>query len=270
MITEADASPLEVVRPGPSDARAHIQARHRFEEREGRPLFLADWVRALFIHFEVDRDVIKREVPFELDEFNGRTFVSLVAFTMRDLRVNCAGRIGAWLTKPGATHELLNVRTYVRHHGEAAIYFMAEWIPNALSRVLGPTMYGLPYRLGALDYQHHHESGVLRGDVESRNKTGRLTYRGTIGENPVYTPAQPRSLDEFLLERYTATTASCGFRRLFRIWHEPWALTNVDLEITDDSLLGSRGDWRHSARFVGARYSPGVHDVWMARPRRAR
>lgn len=245
----------------------HVDARDRFTTREGRPLFLADWIRALFIHFEVDRDVLQHEVPFELDELDGRAFVSLVAFTMRDLRLNYAGRIGAWLTKPGATHELLNVRTYVRHHGEPAIYFMAEWIPNALSRILGPVTYGLPYRLGVLDYQHHHEQGVIRGNVESRDKAGRLRYRATIGENPVYTPAQRRSLDEFLLERYTATTASCGLRRLFRIWHEPWPLTEVDLELTDDSLLGLRGDWYRCARFVGARYSPGVHDVWMARPR---
>ncbi len=48
------------------------------------PLFLGDWVTAVFIHYAVDAGVLQQEVPFELDLFEGRAFVSLVAFSMRE------------------------------------------------------------------------------------------------------------------------------------------------------------------------------------------
>jgi len=31
------------------------------------------------------------------------------------------------------------------------IFFIAEWIPNRLAVLIGPRMYGLPYRLGRLN-----------------------------------------------------------------------------------------------------------------------
>ena len=70
-------------------------ARQRFERLEGWPLFHSGWMRALFIHYEVDRDVLQSQIPFELDLHEGRAIVSLVAFTMQGLRLPIAGRLGA-------------------------------------------------------------------------------------------------------------------------------------------------------------------------------
>jgi len=55
-------------------------ARCRLLSSPGEPLFIADWDRALMIHYEVDGVALQRKVPFELDLWNGRAFVSLVAF----------------------------------------------------------------------------------------------------------------------------------------------------------------------------------------------
>jgi uncharacterized protein YqjF (DUF2071 family) len=71
------------------------------------------------IHYEVDPIALGQIVPFEVDVFEGRAFVSLVAFTMRGMRPRRGGWLGKWLMKPIATLEFLNVRTYVRHNGEA-------------------------------------------------------------------------------------------------------------------------------------------------------
>src|SRR5689334_8162859 len=83
-----------------------------------RPLFFGDWTRALFIHYEVNAAELQQEVPFELDLWNGRAFVSLVAFTMERLRPRFWGKFGAWLFHPIATTRYLNVRTYVRRGNE--------------------------------------------------------------------------------------------------------------------------------------------------------
>ncbi len=73
--------------PEPSSQRLSDEGRGRLFSRPGEPLFLAGWERVLFIHFEVDAAVLQRDVPFPLDLRDGKAYVSLVAFTMRDMRV---------------------------------------------------------------------------------------------------------------------------------------------------------------------------------------
>jgi len=69
-------------------------------------------VTAVFIHYTVDVEVLQQEVPFELDLFEGRAFVSLVAFSMRRLRPCFGGRLAELLFKPVATtrYPLPNLR----------------------------------------------------------------------------------------------------------------------------------------------------------------
>ncbi|TDJ54766.1 MAG: DUF2071 domain-containing protein, partial [Planctomycetota bacterium] len=51
-----------------------------------KPFFIADWSRALFVHYAVDPAVLQPLVPLPLDLRDGHAYVSLVAFTMRGLR----------------------------------------------------------------------------------------------------------------------------------------------------------------------------------------
>lgn len=244
------------------------EARKRFKKIERWPLFYSDWDRALFIHFDVDPDVLQPQIPFELDLYRGKAIVSLVAFTMRNLRLAIGGRLSALLTAPVATHPLLNVRTYIRHQDQGGIFFMTEWIPNRLSILIGPRTYGLPYRYGKLNYQHNHETGTLKGKVTPGNNTGRFAYEAAIETKTTYKPCTTGTLSHFLLERYTAFTKWRKQAKLFRIWHQPWLQTQLDVTITDDSALKASGTWYQASRLVGANYSPGTKKVWMARPRR--
>jgi len=133
------------------------KAKERLLAIPGEPLLYADWLRPVFMHYEVDAERLQPYVPFELDLRDGKAYVSLVAFSIRGLRPAWGGRWTSWMLSPIATHELLNVRTYVRHGNEPGIYFVSEWIPNRLSVLLGPRTFGLPYRLGRLEYRHRHE-----------------------------------------------------------------------------------------------------------------
>jgi len=265
-------------------------ARRRLLSVKGEPLLYADWLRVLFIHFEVDAAVLQREVPFPLDLRKGRAYVSLVAFTMRGMRPRVGGRLGALLFKPIATHNFLNVRTYVKHRGETGIHFLAEWLDNPISVMLGPLTFGLPYRFGRLHYQHNYEAGVLHGQVTSiprlfnqnpSRDSLRLEYRAEINPGATFSPCDPNSLDEFLLERYTAfngkpvhrqfedsslTIPDSTSRRFFRIWHPPWPQIPVHISSLKTSLLSSVWPWFSGARLVGAHYSPGALNVWMGRP----
>lgn len=250
------------------ESRLSDDARRRISSAAGEPLFYADWLRAVFIHYEADPEALQRETPFELDLDDGRACVSLVAFTMRDMRLRIGGRLAAFLMKPIATHEFLNVRTYVRHQNETGIYFLAEWLSNPFSVLLGPLTFGLPYRLGRLEYQHEDETGDLHGAVSVPKKSSRLEYVATLAPNDGFQPCAAGSREEFLMERYTAFTERNGVRRFFRIWHPPWPQAPAQIRMLDESLLATNWPWFKSAKLIGANFSPGVRRVWMGRPQR--
>jgi len=236
-------------------------ARKRLLSRRGEPLFYANWDNAIFIHYESDPQELQRCIPYHLDFYQGRAFVSLVAFTMRGMRPRFGGRIGELLLRPIATHHFLNVRTYVRHNGEPAIYFMREWLSSRMAAWLGPWSFGLPYRFGRIEYEREH-GDQRRGRVEADE--GSFDFCATFGANDLGICA-PGSLDGFLLERYTAFTQFRKRRRFFRIWHEPWQQVPAKIQIATDNLIHSTGRWWRDARCIGANYSPGVN-VWMGWP----
>lgn len=239
-------------------------ARRRMLALRGEPMFYARWDRAVFIHYEADPTALQQDVPFELDLRNGRAFVSIVAFTLQRMRPRIGGRLAEWLFKPIATHEFLNIRTYVRHQGESGIYFLAEWLSNPLSVRLGPRSFGLPYHFGRINYDHAHDGEALRGCIQARD--GRLIYEGNVrGEK--FETCDRESHTEFLLERYTAFTQQANRARLFRVWHSPWPQAKAEIKMSDATLIASTGYWWKTARCIGANYSPGA-EVWMGRPHR--
>ncbi|MBI3832317.1 MAG: DUF2071 domain-containing protein [Planctomycetes bacterium] len=246
-------------------------ARRRLERGERAPVFAADWMRALMLHYEVSAEVLQPHVPFELDLREGRAYVSLVAFTQERLRPalgGIAGRVFEFFSAPLAAHGFLNVRTYVRVNGEPGICFLAEYIPNALAVLVGPRLYGLPYRLGKLDYRTDEERGRFEGHVSVGRAADRagLRFDAQWRRSDGFDPAPQESLTEFLMERYSAYTQQGRARRRFRIWHEPWPQMSAEVCVEGCGMEKLAGKWWPQARYIGANYSPGVRGVWIGRP----
>jgi uncharacterized protein YqjF (DUF2071 family) len=230
-------------------------------ERRGRaaafvPWFRADWRDVLFVHYAIDPGILRPRTPFALDLFEGRAWVSLVAFTQTGLRPAVGGKMSAALMWPVAAHTFLNLRTYVRVDGRPAIQFLAEWIPNRLAMLVGPRLYGLPFRLGWLDYRND------RRDVTADGDAFRLTASAGTG---VHT-AEDESLDEFLLERYAAVTWRQRRGRKFDIEHAPWVWRRAAIGVEDDTLVRRAAPWFSAARPVCAHVSAGVTDVGIGGP----
>src|SRR5687767_4789258 len=236
-----------------------------------RPLFHCSWDRAVFLHYRVAPQYLQPQIPFELDLHDGQAYVSLVAFTLRNMRTNHPHL--RFVTQPLHTHRFLNVRTYV-HVGEMhGIYFLAEWLNNRLATTLGPILYFLPYRFGHLNYSHSALSlyGEVLGGIDSGTPMPvrpALRYRAFVPSSPTYQPTTPGTLDHFLLERYIAFTKHGPFRRLFQVWHRPWPQISIDAQIESANLLHQTGRWLPHAQFVSANFSPGLQDVQMGWPQK--
>ena len=256
-----------VCRVHPDGEKASERARLRMETAWGEPLFLADWAEPVFLHFSVDPVILQPHVPFPLDTRDGLAYVSLVAFTMRDMRFKWGGELTRWLTGPIATHSFLNLRTYVKVGKEPGIHFMREWLNSRLATRLGPVTFGLPYRYGEINYRHDYENLSFEGQVSDGERSLRFEA-GATERIEEWTSCEPCSLDEFLLERYTAFNARSEWRGYFRVWHEPWPQTRLkDLDIVDFSLIEGIPIGR-DLQFVGGNVSTGAKDVWMGRPHR--
>ena len=170
------------------------------------------------------------------------------------------------LTKPISTHDFLNVRTYVSHNERARNLFLTEWLSNWLSVQLGPLLYGLPYHYAKINYATHaRKSPLVRQNRNDQDRCANFSYEAQLMPEKIFTPCEKSSLDEFLLERYTAFTAHGLTRRFFRIWHPPWPQVPATVSILENSLLKKTWRWFNDARLVGANYSPGFEEVWMGR-----
>ncbi len=176
----------------------NFAARKRLLSLPGEPLLNADWDQLLMMHYEVDPVLLQKVVPFELELYRGSAWISLVAFTLRDMRLRRFGRLGAALFSPIATHEFLNVRTYVKVREETGIYFLAEWLSNRLSVLLGPTLFGLPYRFGRIAYQHDtfKSTGIVSGSVCSSDHKDRFEYAARLLADDDFREAESGSLTE--------------------------------------------------------------------------
>jgi uncharacterized protein YqjF (DUF2071 family) len=225
---------------------------------------VADWLDALFNHFEVDANVLQAQVPFVLVMCVGMAYVSVVGLYFRYGRRPRGVGLARQLSQPLANHAFFNIRTYVRVNGEPGIYFLAEWIPNRLTTLVGPKLYGLPYRLGTLRYDVDSDRHFYRG---------RITGAGDVEFRAELDAAAPRrcrddDLEQFLIERYSAFTKRNQTSRRFRIRHEPWMIRPARVTLAETSLLDEAGAWFATARYVGAHFSEGLHDVRISAPAR--
>ena len=92
-------------------------AKERLLSRRGEPLFYANWDNVLFIHYEIEPNELQRSIPYPLDLYHGRAFVSLVAFTIRGMRPRLAGTLfppsrGTERAPGGATRSQTLERAY--------------------------------------------------------------------------------------------------------------------------------------------------------------
>lgn len=189
------------------------------------------WRDVLFLHWPVEPGALQPLVPLEVETFDGRAWLGVVAFEMTHTRM---------LGVPMPRVLEVNVRTYVK----GGVYFLSLDASNAFAVWLARAWYGLPYFRARMSLAREGD----RVRYESRRKGAEFVARyGPAG--PV-TLARPGTLEHFLVERYALFSVRRGHTFRTDVEHEPWPLQTAKAEVEACTLPPLRVEGAPLAHFA--------------------
>jgi len=243
---------------------ASVQARRLLLSRRGDPFLFVDWESTLFLHFLISPELLGPLVDrsLELELYDGKACLSLVAIGMRNFRGRSAVSLGSffrWID----CQRFLNLRTYVRFRDEPGALFLWGWLSKPLPIPLPFLKFRLPCVFANVEYDNNFETGAVQGLVEDH--LGRFNYDAATVPGNVFEPCTPGSLTEFAMERYTGLFCHRSHCRLFRTWHPSWLQKRIEPVVHDYSLITNRFSWFKNAKFESANLATGFKDVWLGR-----
>jgi uncharacterized protein YqjF (DUF2071 family) len=183
----------------------------------------ARWSNLAIVSYAVPRALLEPLIPpeCELDELNGRTFVSLVAFEFLDTRVWGIG----W---PGARNfSEINLRLYVRHQGERGVCFVREFVPCPVVARMAKFLYNEPYLTAAMT--HHAADGgqsiTVRHDMTFAGQRNSLYI---TGRKPALRPVEASTEHFFKEHNLGFGTSRRGRLISYRAEHPIWDVYPVE------------------------------------------
>ena len=230
---------------------------------DDRPAGFQRWRSLAFLHWEVPVEAVAALLPegLSVDTFEGRAYVGVVPFTMRD--------VSPWWSPsvPGVSnfHEL-NVRTYVHAQGQPGVWFFSLEAASSIAVIAARTGWHLPYHRASMELEEHE--GEVR--YESRRlwpgpKPAELSLRYRIGES--IGAAEPDTFEHFLAERYLlfacselppdAARPEGAPLRVGQVHHRPYPLHRAEVLEVRESVVAACGLPQTSGP-PHVLYSPGV------------
>lgn len=203
------------------------QAEHRpWPLRERAWVMAQTWEDLLFVHWPVDPDQVRPQVPdgLELDVRAGKAWLGVTPFRLTGLRLR-----GAVPLPYLSTFLEINVRTYVTRNGKPGIWFHSLDATSRVAVEVARRAYRLPYHLMRATYE---ERGLYLRWHSSRIGAPRpYVFEAAYRAVGAPSPAEPGSLEAFLTERYCLYAAHRGELYRAEIHHPPWPLQVAELEL---------------------------------------
>lgn len=197
----------------------------------GSPFLSASWRHLAMLNYHVDPATLARYVPrgTELDEWNGRHYVSVVGFMFLGTRL-----LGVPIPFH-RTFEEVNLRFYVRRKGpegwrrgvafikeivpRTAIALVARWVYNE-NYVSLPMRHRLELRESPAGGKSLFDGSLVQYEWRFGGAWNSIVARTTGGEA---LPLAPGSEEEFIAEHYWGYAAQRdGGCVEYRVEHPPW------------------------------------------------
>jgi uncharacterized protein YqjF (DUF2071 family) len=179
--------------------------------------YYQEWNNAIFLHWQIDFQELQSLVPkgLEIDLFEGKPWVSLVAFTMEKIRPRSLPSF-----PPISNFDEINIRTYVKRDNKAGVYFLSIEGGTRISCMIAKQLSELPYRYSKIKRNgtlYYADNGQFNDKLHIKYITGRRLKEKT-------------ELDKWLTERYALFQDTETSINEFEIHHIEWPIYKIDIE----------------------------------------
>jgi len=193
---------------------------------------IQEWRNLSFLHWEVDPEKLMPYIPegVEIDFFEGKSYVGLIPFQMKNVRPRFLPAV------PGiSTFPEFNIRTYVKKNGKAGVLFLTLDAQSRITCAYAPRAYGLPYNYAKCKLKIKEDNF----EWESRRNKDGFELKGSCIATSEGKQALPNSLEEFLFERYSLYVKHKKSSKMAYTLHNPWTFKEGKATLSTNSLLES-------------------------------
>ena len=154
-----------------------------------------NWVNLTFMHWEVDRQLLKKHIPedLKLETFKGKTYIGTIPFRMEKIRPRYLPSVPFISNFPE-----FNIRAYVSKNGISGVLFLTLDAESRITSMYAPWAYGLPYVFAKGKVEENQEGGF---SWQSKRKSNGISIKGESKPSGSLRKAEKNSLEEFLFER---------------------------------------------------------------------
>ncbi len=178
--------------------------------------FYQEWNDAVFLHWEVPYDELRTLVPDELtiDHFEGKYYVSIVAFKMEKIRPRHLPSVSFI-----SNFYEINVRTYVTAEEKSGVYFINIEASSSLSAFICRKLSGLPYE----------KASISRTEHSYISHNAKKQFDLNIKFEPNNDAYQKSQLDSWITEKYCLYIKSKNKVFRFQTHHKEWEIQQMTI-----------------------------------------
>ncbi len=208
-----------------------------------KPFLSARWNNLFMANYEVDPAKLEAMVPggCELDLFQGRALVSLVAFQFLDTQIK-GFKIPWHVNFPE-----INLRFYLRrtldNETRRGVAFVSEIVPRHAITFVANTLFNEHYKTRKMSQRVRISGNELRAEYTFEEKGRKQTISAVAGIQAQ--PFKAGSLEDFITEHYYGYTGGRGQRTMeYQVEHPSWRIHTIhSYQIDVDFGAAYGGDW---------------------------
>ena len=197
----------------------------------GKWRYYQEWNDVLFLHWKVEESELQKLTPTNIliDKFEGETWVSIVAFTMKKTRLRNLPSISFI-----SNFDEVNVRTYLTQDHKPGVFFLNIEAQKKSSTFIARQLSGLPYEKAEIE--RGEDKNIKYFTLNNKNKNFRLEAKFEVGQEL----SNKSVLDKWLTERYCLYLQTNNVEYKYEIQHQPWKLFQIEIiELTTDYKFGN-------------------------------